>query len=302
MQQIQIKKGINMDHNPWVIGENLADEKYMKIVKKAGFDHVRLPFPFDGKQPETTEGPTYYETIKQVCLLALKNGLVPIVDIHPFYFMNREPLVYKDAYLKMWDELAEYLRDIDESVIFELLNEPDNEYNYVLLNEIQNEAIKRVRRTNPTRIIAAATAHCNTIENLEHLILPEDDENIIVTIHDYTPMRFTHQGASWMNPPTPGNQKWGSDADYQELIDHLDMAKKWADEHHRFIHLGEFGVYSAANIDDRCAWISLMVKLCEERDFAWCHWEFWSGFGAYDGRNDCWRKPIIDALMPPKNY
>jgi endoglucanase len=35
----------------------------------------------------------------------------------------------------------------------------------------------------------------NSIDGLQTLVLPEDDRNLIATVHYYTPMEFTHQGA-----------------------------------------------------------------------------------------------------------
>jgi len=38
----------------------------------------------------------------------------------------------------------------------------------------------------------------NGIGHLDELALPEDDRNIIVTVHYYEPFPFTHQSAPWM--------------------------------------------------------------------------------------------------------
>ena len=43
----------------------------------------------------------------------------------------------------------------------------------------------------------------NTVGGLSSLVLPEG-EDLIVTVHYYSPFRFTHQGAGWL----PGSDAW----------------------------------------------------------------------------------------------
>ena len=42
----------------------------------------------------------------------------------------------------------------------------------------------------------------NSANDLRLLKLP-NDANLIATVHDYNPFRFTHQGAEWVNPILP---------------------------------------------------------------------------------------------------
>lgn len=300
MKQRLLQRGMNMaNRGAWVIGQELAQDAFLQTVREAGFDHVRFPFPFSDKREETRPGERYYAVIREVCEMALRHDLTPVVDIHPFYAINSAPDTYGPAFLQMWEELAAYLGDADERIVFELLNEPSDQLDYQRLNDLQNEAIRRIRRTNPTRMLVAACAHCNTIENLHHLRLPEEDRHIVVAIHDYTPMTFTHQGADWCRPPFPADVPWKATAEERQVpIDHLDMAKAWADEHDRFLWMGEFGVFQRADMEDRCRWTRYMVRLCEERGFGWAYWEFYSGFGAYDADEGTWRRPLLEALLP----
>ena len=46
MIDFKLKRGMNLDHHVAEPGKYLAQEKYFKAIKEAGFDHVRLPFEF----------------------------------------------------------------------------------------------------------------------------------------------------------------------------------------------------------------------------------------------------------------
>ena len=195
MNEFLLKRGMNLHTSGYKLQDELVQDKYLKIIRDAGFDHVRIPVA--GKHFEEG-GKEYWAQVREVCNRILRAGLIPMLDMHGYPEMATDPLSVKDKYLNLWEELAEYFSDLDERVVFELYNEPHGAYNAQLLNQIQNEVIERIRKTNPTRWLAAATTHFNIIENLYALSLPENDPYIFVTIHDYTPMNFTHQGASWI--------------------------------------------------------------------------------------------------------
>ena len=297
MDITKLKRGMNIDLKPWTPEAEENGKRYCKIIKEAGFDHVRLPFTVDRDDPQCAPTKEFYEVIRRVTQSAVDCGLYAIVDIHPFIGMQADPINTKADFIKFWGELADYLKDMDDTVIFEIYNEPDNDFNYTILNEVQNEAISVIRKTNPTRWIAAACAHCNTIENLMHLELPEDDKNIFVTIHEYTPMKFTHQGADWMQGDWPIGVKWGTEKEKALLEYRFDMAKRWADYYGRYIHLGEFGAMRHADPECRREWTEYLVKLCEERGFGWAYWEFCYSFQAYDLEKGEWIAAILGALI-----
>jgi len=299
MIDFKLKRGMNLDHHVAEPGKYLAQEKYFKAIREAGFDHVRLPFEFSLNTAGIYPCDEYYARIKATAQMALDAGLCAMVDVHPFHKMQDDPHAIKPHFYKMWGELADALKDMDDRVIFEIYNEPDGAFNFEVLNEVQNEAISIIRKTNPKRQIAAACAHCNTFENLCHLVLPEDDENIFVTIHEYTPMSFTHQGADWMKGDWPTGIHWGTQADKDLLKERFNMAAAWGKEHNRRLHLGEFGAIKKGNHEDRVAWTHHLIKLSEERNIAWCYWELGFVYAAYDLEKDEWDKEFLNIFQNP---
>lgn len=299
MLNFPLKRGMNFDHHVDVPGEGLAQDKYIKMIADLGFNHIRLPYVFNFDVEQFKPGPEYFERIKQVVQMVVNHGLYAMIDVHPLVGMSKDPIAMKPKLLKLWADMSEYLKDMDEKVIFEIFNEPSGLFNYEILNEIQNEVIGIIRKTNPTRLIAAACAHFNTIENLCYLKLPEDDENIFVTIHDYTPMALTHQGAPWDADPYPLGTKWGTPEEYKLLEDRYNLAAKWGKEHNRYLHLGEFGVIKLADNESRCKWTRHMIRLCEERGIAWSYWDFCFSFAVYDLKEDKWNEELLDVLTNP---
>ena len=80
---------------------------------------------------------------------------------------------------------------------FELLNEPKDAATTEVINPIFAETIRQIRRIDPKRTIFVGPGRWNSIGELPKLRLPDDDQNLIVTVHNYDPFYFTHQGADW---------------------------------------------------------------------------------------------------------
>jgi endoglucanase len=63
------------------------------------------------------------------------------------------------------------------------------------------------------------------------------------------------------------------------------------------VFLGEFGAFSAADMESRSRWTRFITREAEKQGFSWAYWEFCSGFGAYDPQADAWREPLKAALL-----
>ena len=64
-------------------------------------------------------------------------------------------------------------------------------------NDLLAEALAVVRASNPERAVLVGPVRWNIVDALPTLRLP-DDEHLIATVHYYSPFRFTHQGAGWL--------------------------------------------------------------------------------------------------------
>jgi endoglucanase len=142
----------------------------------------------------------------------------------------------------------------------------------------------------------------NSIKDLGGLELPEDDRGLVVTVHYYSPFRFTHQGASWAGPEAQSwlGTKWTTTAAEQNAVRRdFNEAIAWGVKHRRPVFLGEFGAYERADVESRARWTRFVVEEATKRKMGWAYWEFRSGFGAYDAERGAWVEPIKRALLAP---
>ena len=282
-------------------GLTVKDE-YFDLVKEAGFDFVRLPVRWNAHAEEEYPyiiDPSFFARVDEVVNWALKRDLTIIVDFHHYEEMAWDPWSHKDRFLGVWTQVAEHYKDYPSNVLFELLNEPNDQLNASLWNQYLVEALAIVRETNPTRDVVIGPVSWNAYDWLSTLDVP-DDEHLIVTFHYYLPFQFTHQGAEWIGDES--NQwlgtEWGSDAEKAELTRHFDEVAAWAKRKNIRILLGEFGVYGRADMADRVRWTTFAREQAEAHGFAWAYWELASGFGAYDPSAGAWRGDLLRALIP----
>ena len=113
------------------------------------------------------------------------------------------PFVLKGV-ASMANKLRAISAKFPDDVAFELLNEPKDAATTAAMNPIYAEAIRVIRETNPRRVIFVGPGKWNQISELPNLRLPDNDENLIVTVHCYDPFNFTHQGATWSSSDVKG--------------------------------------------------------------------------------------------------
>jgi endoglucanase len=278
-------------------------DRHFRLIREAGFNHVRInlhPFQYLGDAPDYQIQPAWLETLDWALDCCLENDLLAILDLHEFIAMAKDPLGLKPRFLSTWQQLSSRYQDISENVLFEILNEPNTKITPELWNDYLKEPMALVRAIHPTRTLILGPAFWNGIDYLDQLELPENDRHIIVTVHYYHPMAFTHQGASW----TPAYRDktgvpWlGSEKDIQRLQRDFNNVQAWSKEHNRPIYLGEFGAYEAAEMESRARYTNALAREAERLGWSWAYWQFDTDFIVYDMDQDRWVQSICDALIP----
>ncbi len=252
-EPVVLRRGVNLGNMLEAPNEGdwglYVQKEYFALVKEAGFDFVRLPISWDahadGTEPYTID-PEFFFRADQVVEWALVQDLKIILDFHNYDDMMSNPWGNKDRFLATWKQLAEHFKDYPASVLFELLNEPNDQLDAALWNEDVNAALQIIRAKNPTRDVVIGPVSWNAYDWISTLDVL-NDEHLIVTFHYYLPFQFTHQGAEWVD----GSDAWlgttwdGTEDQKAEIINNFDSVAEWSQRHGNVrILLGEFGAYS----------------------------------------------------------
>lgn len=296
-------------------------EADLNHVKAEGFDHVRLPIAWQhhtSAAPRFTIDPELFGKVDFFVTNAISRGLGIIINIHHFDAFTSHPEQQTNKFFAIWRQVAEYYKAQPRLLAFELLNEPKDAATTEVLNPIYAELIRLIRQTNPDRLIFVGPGKWNSLDQVEKLKLPEEDRNLVVTVHCYDPFLFTHQGASWTMPDTattgiiypgppssphnpnlsvevkPWVMKWIEDynrmpaeqnpCSARAFAGRMEKVAKWGAEHRRPIHLGEFGAYMKADPESRARYYADMRTTAERLGFGWAIWDWKAGFRYWDGK------------------
>lgn len=262
-------------------GNPVITKAYVAALAEHGFRSVRLPVTwahFIGDGPEYAIDDTRMERVREVLQWCRDEGMYAIVNLHHDGGYGDDPWILKAntdfdgtlaKYKAVWKHIAQSLKDMDEGVIFESMNE-------VGFNDVgKSEAFIRLNAFNQAFVdVVRATGGINS--SARHLLIAgywtDIDESCdsrykmptdpagrtILSVHYYTPSDFTiaDKNSTWGYRET-----WGTEKDY-DLLDSQFMKL-----YNGFISkgvpviVGEFGV-SVTDKDaaSRAKWIEAVAK------------------------------------------
>ena len=304
-----MKRGINigdhleLDFDKSIPFENPVKEWYYEEIKKLGFDHVRLPVKWswwtdDENGFEIDE--VFFNEVEKTVQKLLDKDLEVVLNVHHFREAMDEPRKYSKKLFAIWEQVAPRFKDYSNKLIFEIMNEPTWKTTPEEWNEVQEEALAIIRKTNPTRKVMVCGIDYTGLVALDNLKIPNDN-NLIATFHFYDPFEFTHQGAPWSATmkDSRGTHWYGTDDDKEFIMARfIAHAKNFQRRNNNIeMNLGEFGAYHKFNeMDEVCNWTKCVRETAEKLGYSWTYWEFNRNFGIYtpDGQP---KQDLIDALL-----
>ncbi|NJM43086.1 MAG: glycoside hydrolase family 5 protein [Brachymonas sp.] len=295
-----------------------------KVAKNLGFAHVRMPVRWSNHamvRPPFTINPAFMAQVKSSVDGFIAQGQIVVLNVHHYRQLDGDTLDNGEAavpselvdvrFVMLWQQIAQAFKDYsNDQLVFELYNEPHGRMqtgqtpsgNSDAWNNLMAHAMAQVRATNPERIVIVGPTHWNNAYWLDQLRLP-NDPHMIVTVHQYEPFNFTHQGSEWVSPRKPTGQTCCSDSQKRQIIGILNKAQTWSQKHKYPIYVGEFGAYAHNNHSEevttqRVNFNAFMREEMERRDMSWAYWELASGFGIYDLAAGKTREPLWRSLIP----
>ncbi len=284
-------------------------------VKAVGFNAIRIPVSWsDHIDEEGNINTTWLNRVQQVVDYAMDNGLYTILNMHHDDYTWLNP-TYEDEeavtqkYVKIWSQIAERFQNYDTKLLFEGLNEPrvvgsPSEWTggtpeeHDVINHLLQKFVDTVRASggnNELRTLIITTHAASITENAINGLVMPDDNNLIISIHNYAPWKFT-------NSEFPKETAF-DDAAKAELDQQFDYLYDTFVSQGVPVIIGEFGAENKNNLKDRAAYYEYYISAAAERGIPCFVWDNnvtngTGSYGLYDRENDDWYFPdIIQSIQ-----
>lgn len=272
---------------------------YFDVLAGLDFDHIRLPARWSDHCDDSFKIQDYFmQAVKKAVDDFLARGYKVVLNVHHFNGATQDPKAYQDQLFCLWRQIGEAFADYPDTLIFEVMNEPQHMVSAADWNDVQNKAVEVIRETNKTRKIMIGGVNWNGYDGLLQ-VEPPKDHNLIATFHYYHPMSFTHQGARWSpeNTDLKGIKWMGTEDEVKAIKQHFQLVYDWSKAKGIEVNLGEFGAYQTGDMESRVRWTKCVRETAEEFGFSFTYWEFNYGFGICEREAPVLRKPLVDALL-----
>lgn len=330
-----LQRGVNISH--WLSQSGRRGEERrtfftepdVEFIAGIGYDHIRVPIDEEQMWDEAgNKEAEAFQLMHNAIGWASKNKLRVLIDLHilrSHHFNEAEKPLWtqpeaQERFYQCWRELSDELSAYPLGLVgYELMNEPvaddPEEWNILVAN-----ATAEIRKREPARKIVIGSNMWQSVDTFDDLRVPENDPNIILSFHFYTPFLLTHYTARWTairdyNGPVhyPGmsvaeEDLEGLPAEVAEAVNRSNgyfdrdvleslMQKpiQKARELGLPLYCGEWGCLPTVPREALLQWYADMRWCLEKNDIGWANWDYKGGFGIVE-RNQPGQVPIQDLI------
>ncbi len=336
-KQFTLHRGTNISH--WLSQSDRRGAERKAFFSKEdvnflaglGFDHLRIPVDEEQLWDESgNREAEAFELLHSALDWCAEYNLKAVVDLHilrSHHFNEAEKPLWtqpeaQERFFDCWRDLSAFLKKRPVNMVaYELMNEPvaDDPEDW---NRLIEKAIQVIRENEPKRILVIGSNRWQSVDTFDQLRIPENDKNILLSFHMYTPLVFTHYKASWTKVGEytgpvnyPGviidekdliglpddlveeisyhNGDYNRDS-FEKLIQKpLAVAAKY----NLPLYCGEWGCLPTVPEQGRMQWYRDVRSVLEEHGIAWATWDYKGGFGikGRDGKEIY--QNLIDVLL-----
>lgn len=285
-------------------------------IAAKGFKTIRLPVTWRmhmGESPEYLIEKAWLDRVEEVANYAFANDMYLILNTHhekEWTIPTCEHVDEVTSHLsRIWTQIAIRFKDYGDHLILEPLNETrlegspgewsgGTEENRDCINRFQKASVDAIRATgdnNATRMILIAPHGASKHpEAIKALIVPNNDPNILISIHNYFPPDFC----------LGERTEWGSSEDIRALKESFEAIDDQFISEGKAVVLGEWGSTNHDNLEDRLKHAKYFMREATKRGMCPVWWDNGGNdaFGLLNRNTLEWYFPeIADLIIKESN-
>ena len=298
-------------------GTILPTNKIIKKIKKYGFKTIRFQTLYTNLTDIINS--EWLLRMKEIVNWIIKNEMYCILCVyHDKEFWMSGGQRSKDNYINFWKQIANQFTDYDEHLIFETLSEIDIRIKYFNVLNFTQDFIDTIRSSdgyNKERLLIIPEMVTEIeLNDFYELKFPKDTLNkIAISIQYYFPSislnEYEMEPLSWNDKygyiyETIPITKWGTDNDYKEIMDRMEMLKNLFIDKGIPVIFAEVGILSKYNNNvgsNREFLYSLFSLTKEFNGFMACLWDnsekISENNNYYNRETDTWNDEKIQKII-----
>ncbi len=230
-------------------GSPIITQEIIEGYAKAGYSSLRIPVSWGNLLSDDFKvHPDLMDRVEKILNWTLDCGMVAIINIHhENEWIKQVPTdsKAKEKFTSIWKQICERFEKYGDHLLFEPMNEIGYDeiwtpwggseadkakaLGYVNdLNQLFVDIVRNSGGSNAKRHLLVEIYNTNLEYAYDPLFkMPNDPANrLALTVHYYTPANFAILGGGEVVDWGVGRESWGTEADFKELNDNMDLLKK----------------------------------------------------------------------------